>query len=275
MSESEVLYSQKGAVATITLNRPDQLNAITGGMLLKLRAAAARAGDDDSVRAIVLTGAGRGFCAGADMQGLNATASGSGGFSGGGERPQPAEIALNSAEEFDGPNTYFPLIPKPVIGAINGPCAGLGFVIALFTDIRIASDKAVFTTAFSRRGLIAEHGCSWMLPQLVGIANATDLLFSARRVSPQEAERMGLVNRVIEHESFADEVAEYARMLAEEVSPRSLRIMKEQLYASMFQTMQQSLKVANREMALSLRSDDFKEGVAHFLEKRAPQFTGK
>jgi len=166
-------------------------------------------------------------------------------------------------------------VPKPILGAINGACAGLGMVMALYTDIRFASDAAVFTTAFSRRGLIAEHGMSWLLPRIVGMANAADLLYSARRVDAAEALRIGLVNRVFPAASFREEVAAYARMLASEVSPRSLAVMKRELWNSPFQTLAEAIVDANADMATSLRSDDFKEGVAHFLEKRPARFTGR
>ena len=147
--------------------------------------------------------------------------------------------------------------------------------MTLYADLRFASDAAVFTTAFARRGLIAEHGISWLLPRLVGMANAADLLFSARRVGAIEAKEMGLVNRVFPHQSFADEVAAYARMLAREVSPRSLREMKREIWAAQFQTLSQAIDAANADMPGSFVSEDFKEGVAHYLEKRPPAFTGR
>ena len=142
-------------------------------------------------------------------------------------------------------------MPKPFIAAINGPCAGLGFVIALYADIRFASDAAVFTTSFSRRGLIAEHGVSWLLPRLVGIGRAADLLYSSRRVSAVEAAAMGLVNRVIPLDSFHAEVAAYARMLANEVSPRSLREMKREIWNAQFQTLGQAIESADADMGAS------------------------
>ncbi|MFM8939617.1 MAG: enoyl-CoA hydratase-related protein, partial [Phenylobacterium sp.] len=159
--------------------------------------------------------------------------------------------------------------------AINGACAGLGMVMALYTDIRFAADGAVFTTAFSRRGLIAEHGMSWLLPRIVGMANAADLLYSARRVDAAEALRIGLVNRVFPAASFREEVLAYARMLASEVSPRSLAVMKRELWNSPFQTLAEAIVDANADMATSLKSEDFREGVAHFLEKRPARFTGR
>jgi len=162
-----------------------------------------------------------------------------------------------------------------VIAAINGPVVGLGLVIALYCDLRFASDAARFSTAFARRGLIAEYGLAWILPRLVGHANALDLLFSARMVDSAEALRMGLVNQIFPQDSFLAKVNEYARDVAANSSPRSTRIMKRQVYDAMFQTLGEAFDVAEREMLASLQCEDFKEGVAHFLEKRAPAFTGR
>jgi enoyl-CoA hydratase/carnithine racemase len=141
--------------------------------------------------------------------------------------------------------------------------------------MRFASQNAVFMTAFSRRGLIAEHGISWLLPRLVGLANAADLLFSARRVEAREAKEIGLVNRVFAAETFESEVLAYAKMLASEVSPRSLAEMKREIWNAQFQTLGEAIDAADKDMAASFASEDFKEGVAHFVEKRAPAFTGR
>lgn len=270
MAYEDILYEVEAGVATVTLNRPDRLNAWRGVMEGELRQAMRAAADDPKVKVIVLTGAGRGFCAGADMDVLQ-DAMAAGGTGGGGlDAFDPA-----SRPDFRLQYPYFPAVPKPILGAINGACAGLGLVMALYTDIRFASDAAVFTTAFSRRGLIAEHGISWLLPRIIGMANAADLLYSARRVDAAEALRIGLVNRVFPAASFRDDVAAYARMLATEVSPRSLAVMKRELWNSPFQSLSEAIVDANADMALSLKSDDFKEGVAHFLEKRPARFTGR
>ena len=271
MAYSEILYSAEDGVATITLNRPDRLNAWTGTMHTELKAAMRAASDDNAVRVIILTGAGRGFCAGADMNVLqDVQAAGSTG-NGAAEAPFDPAADANFGRQY----SYFPAVPKPIIAAINGPCAGLGMVISLYADMRFASDAAVFSTAFSRRGLIAEHGVSWLLPRLVGMAHAADLLYSARRLSAIEAKEMGLVSRVIPHQSFMDEVAAYARMLASEVSPRSLREMKREIWNAQFQGLGEAIDAANADMGASFVSEDFKEGVAHYLEKRAPAFTGR
>src|SRR4029077_9433655 len=166
-------------------------------------------------------------------------------------------------------------VTKPVIAAINGPVVGLGLVIALYCDLRLASDAARFSTAFAQRGLIAEYGMAWMLPRLVGLANALDLLLSARMIDAAEAMRVGLGNQVFPQDVFLEKAKDYARELASNVSPRSVRVIKRQVYEAMFQTLAEGFEASEREMVASLQCEDFKEGIAHFLEKRAPSFTGK
>ena len=275
MPSQETLYNVADRVATITLNRPDKLNAWTAVMEQEVRAAVEDAERDDNVRVIVLTGAGRGFCAGADMSLLSRVADH-------GLDDSTRERVLRTARRHEGVRpdfrkkySYFPTVGKPVIAAINGPVVGLGLVITLYCDLRWASDAARFSTAFARRGLIAEYGMAWMLPRLVGLPNALDLLFSARMIDAAEALRMGLVNQVFPQDVFSDKVREHARDLASGVSPRSLRVIKRQVYGAMFQTLAEAFELSEREMLASLQSEDFKEGVAHFLEKRAPSFTGR
>jgi enoyl-CoA hydratase/carnithine racemase len=275
MSNPETLYSVADRVATITLNRPDKLNAWTAVMEREVRSAMDSADADENVRVIILTGAGRGFCAGADMSLLSTVAS-----QGLDDRGRAQALASSGTRhaaraDFQRKYSYFPALSKPVIAAINGPVVGLGLVIALYCDLRFASDAAKFSTAFSRRGLVAEYGMAWMLPRLVGLPNALDLLFSARAIDAAEAQRMGLVNQVFPHEQFLHKVGEYAHEVASSVSPRSMRVMKRQVYEAMFQTLEQAVETSEQEMLASLQSEDFKEGVAHFLEKRAPQFKGK
>ena len=276
MSYQDILYGVEDGVAVVTLNRPDRLNAWRAEMEREVRAAMKAAADDEAVRVIVLTGAGRGFCAGADMGGLQSTAaSGRVGGEAASARVRPGPFDPASRSDFQKQYSYFPAVPKPIIAAINGACAGLGLVMALYADIRFASDAAKFTTAFARLGLVAEHGISWLLPRIVGVANAADLLFSARTILAPEAGAMGLVNRVIPHQSFQDEVMAYARMLANEVSPRSQREMKREMWNAQFQGLGEAIDAANADMPGSFVSEDFKEGVAHFVEKRAPAFTGR
>jgi enoyl-CoA hydratase/carnithine racemase len=181
----------------------------------------------------------------------------------------------DAAPDFQKKYSYFPAIGKPVIAAINGPVVGLGLVITLYCDLRLASDASRFSTTFARRGLIAEYGMAWMLPRIIGIANALDLLFSARTIDAAEALRMGLLNRVFPQEAFLQKAQESAQELASTVSPRSLRIIKRQVYEAMSQPLAEAFDISVREMMACFRTQDFKEGVAHFVEKRPPAFTGK
>ena len=268
----EIRYAVDGHVCTITLDRPDKLNAWTRAMEAEVREAMQRAASDDAVRVIVLTGAGRGFCAGADMSLLQSVVEQ-------GSHPLPDNTtAMDGVEtrvDFQRQYSYFPGIPKPIIGAINGPAVGLGLVLALFCDLRFASADAKFGTAFARRGLIAEYGLAWLLPRIVGHANALDVLLSARIFDAQEALRIGLVNQVFAADRFKESVYAYANELANSVSPRSTRVIKRQVYDGMFQTLGGALDLATVEMRASLQCEDFKEGVAHFVEKRPPAFTGR
>ena len=277
MSNQDVIYAVDNRIATITLNRPDRLNAYNDGIARGIPIAMADAVKDPNVRVIVLTGAGRGFCAGADMDLLQGVQQAGGTRE---ERPSADAKVFTSGlgpsldEDFGdmGRFAYFMRAKKPIIAAINGPIAGIGLVMALYADMRFVSDKAVLTTSFAQRGLIAEHGISWLLPRLVGPAHALDILLSARKVSPAEAEKMGLVNKVFAADTFMDNVMAYARVLADTVSPRSMAVMKAQVWKSYFQEFGEALATADAEMPPSFKWPDFKEGVAHFLEKRAPKF---
>src|ERR1700693_285944 len=253
MPTQETLYNIANRVATITLNRPDKLNAWTALMESEVRSHMENAEQDDEVRVIILTGAGRGFCAGADMSLLSAVAEHGLDYRDLDDRGREqvlrdgANLREGKAPDFQKRYSYFPAIGKPVIAAINGPVVGLGLVITLYCDLRFASDTARFSTAFARRGLIAEYGMAWMLPRLVGVLNALDLLFSARMIDAAEALRMGLVNQVYPHDVFAEKVREYASDLASGVSPRSLRVIKRQVYDAMFSSLDEAFEVSERE----------------------------
>jgi len=260
----DVLYEVRDRIAVIRLNRPDSLNAFTAAMGRGLQAAVTAAVADESVRVIVLTGAGRGFCAGADMKLLQQITP-----------DAPVAQKPEASGHYGGRFGYLINAKKPVIAALNGPAAGLGFVLALYADVRFAASEAKFTTSFAQRGLIAEHGVSWLLPRLVGPAHALDLLLSARKIGAAEAERIGLVNRVFAQAAFMDEVMAYARSLADTVSPRSTSVIKAQLWNSPFQDFAAALAVADSEMHRSFASEDFREGVAHYVEKRPAAFKGR
>jgi enoyl-CoA hydratase/carnithine racemase len=256
--EAQILYAVDQGVCTITLNRPDRLNAWTPQMEIGFRAAVERASVDNAVRAVVITGAGRGFCAGADLGG------------GGALRVQPPM----SDDDFDQRYSYLLNVPKALIAAINGAAVGVGLCITLYCDLRYVAQGAKLGTAFARRGLIAEHGSAWMLPRLIGQMNAMDLLLSGRNIDGAEAERMGLA-RLLPTEGFLAAVHAIARDLASLSSPRSIRVIKDQTRAALRQTLAEATHLADREQAASLTSEDFREGVRAFLEKRPPAFTGR
>jgi enoyl-CoA hydratase/carnithine racemase len=271
MNPPELLVDVSDHVATVTLNRPERLNAITPTLSDSLRHAAAELGRDGNVRVIIVTGAGRGFCAGADMALLQNLTQGA---------PLPRTMGSDAVDALAGQElqqryNFLSAVPKPVIACINGAAAGIGFVLALFADIRFASTDATLTTGFARRGLIAEHGSAFGLTRLVGPGHAADLLLSSRKVSGSEAERIGLVNRALPPDELMPFTQRYALELAQSCSPRSLRVIKQQLAALPLQTMAQSFAEADRLMVESLASEDFKEGVAHFVEKRAARFSGR
>lgn len=279
---SEVTSHTANGVATIALNRPEVLNAFTPTMGLALADAMANAHKNPAVRVIVLTGTGRGFCAGADFKVLGEIQA-KGGVAQGASldgKGQGVATAVNFStalgpdvsRHYGGRFGYFMSIEKPVIAAINGAAAGLGFVLMLYADLRLAAQSAQMTTSFAERGLIAEHGLSWLLPRLIGPSQSLDLLLTSRRVAAAEAKSLGLVNAVLPDATFAADVTAYAEDLARRVSPRSLAVMKRQIWKSLFQTFDEALDVANAEMGKSFSSADFKEGVAHWLEKRPAQF---
>ncbi|HSJ99192.1 MAG TPA: enoyl-CoA hydratase [Myxococcota bacterium] len=267
----QILYDVEDPVATITLNRPAQLNAWTNRMAAEVKHALAAAEADPRAVVIVLTGAGRGFCAGADLTQLKSITEGDRSLA------MPADLEAEPGDpemgdSFRGTYTYLLSIRKPVVAAINGPCAGMAVPIACCADLRFASDTAVFTTAFSRRGLIAEWGLAWLLPRLVGPAHALDLLFSARRVDAAEAERIGLVNRVVPGAELAKHVRAWAEDVAAHCSPASLRIMKSQVWRNLTDSLGDAERESVRLMIESFDRPDFREGVVSFLEKRPPKF---
>jgi enoyl-CoA hydratase/carnithine racemase len=271
-SYEQIQYAVSASVATITLNRPDKLNAWTQQMEQEVTSAIRAAAADGSVRVIILTGAGKGFCAGADMSLLSEISQ---------VRSPRAEfltdvdVAGDVRPDFGKKHAWLLSVPKPIIAAINGPAVGLGFIIPLYCDFRLASEKARFSVVFSKRGLVAEYGLAWILPRLVGVGNAIDLMFTSKMVDAQEALRLGLVTRVLPEENFLPAVQQFAREMAATVSPRSLRIMKRQIYTGLLQNLGEAFDLATEEMKASFGTEDFKEGVAHFLEKRAASFTGR
>ena len=275
MKYREILYEVNDGIALVTLNRPDKLNAWTTRMAEEIQDATLAAAADDAARVIVITGAGRGFCSGADMKLLSDMGGGKG--QGATEdpddvpRPRPEDVRRDYTHKY----SYFPAIPKPVIAAINGPVAGIGLVMTLYCDIRIAAEDAKFTSAFVKRGLIAEYGGAWLAERVMGVANALEVFVSGRIFDGAEARRLGLVNLTLPGEGFLAAALAYARDLAANNSPRSMRVIKQQIWESLFQDLDAAVELSMVEMKASIASEDFKEGVKHFLEKRAPRFSGR
>jgi enoyl-CoA hydratase/carnithine racemase len=256
---TEVVHKHvEDGVAVITLNRPERLNAWTAEMEHAYFAMLEQCADAAEVRVIVVTGAGRGFCAGADMHDLKALGDGTLETSGDEQERRPQSFPLS--------------IPKPIVAAINGACAGIGLAQALMCDVRFAAEGAKLTTAFARRGLVAEHGTSWMLPRLIGPARALDLLLSGRVVLAEEAAEIGLVNRVLRPELLLEQTLDYARELSVSCSPASMASMKRQVYADLERGLAAAMEGADELMLASFAAPDFQEGVKSFLERRDPRF---
>jgi enoyl-CoA hydratase/carnithine racemase len=263
MTEKLVLAERRGAVLLVTLNRPDRLNAWTDALEEEYFALLDEAEADPEVRTVVLTGAGRGFCAGADFQNLSRI----GTAELEAELPDPGEYPVRN------PPRERPLsFRKPLIAAINGAVAGLGLVEALYCDIRFCVPQAKITTAFVRRGLIAEYGIAWLLPRLIGQSHALDLLMSGRVILGEEAFRLGLVDCLYEPNDLVDEAVRYAQDLATYCSPTSMSIIKDQVLRAMDCDLPAAIAAANKLMVESFRHPDSAEGVASYLEKRPPAF---
>jgi enoyl-CoA hydratase/carnithine racemase len=266
-----MLLENDGHVATITLNRPAQHNTWNAEMELSLRRLMRVCADDDAVRVIVLTAAGKSFCAGLDMAALQAVM---GGDESAARAPQ-GEGYIPGGGDFERRYSYLLNIPKPVLCGLNGVAAGVGVVLSLYCDVRYASSSAKLAAVFGKRGLVAEHGIAWMLPRLIGLPRAMEWLLSARVMGAAEAQRIGLVAEVFDDALFHESLHERAQSMARDVSPRSTRIIKRQLYEAFSQSLAEATEIAEAEVAASLRTADFKEGVQHFVEKRQARFTGR
>ncbi|HWA66634.1 MAG TPA: enoyl-CoA hydratase-related protein [Mycobacteriales bacterium] len=251
---SLVEYAVEDGVAVITLNRPEALNAWTFDMGVEYLARLDEAAADPAVRVVIITGAGRGFCAGADMAMLKRLIAG--------ELPPAEGVREDFATE--------PAVPKPVIAAINGPCVGLGLARALYCDVRFLQRGTKLSTAFARRGLPAEDGLAWLVPRIVGWSRGLDLLLSARTITDDEALSLGLVTAVVDDALAA--AKSYAREIVFNCSPQSLRWMKAQVWAASGATLQEANAEADELLLQAFKLPDLPESVAAYLEKRPPNF---
>lgn len=260
-AEAVLFDEHDSGVAVLTLNRPERMNAWGGSLAAGFYRCIDRAEADPDVRVIVLTGAGRAFCAGADMGDLDTI----GGAGSGGD----TDVRQLVGER----HPYFVTqLRTPLIAAINGACAGIGLTQALMCDIRFAAAGAKFTTAFARRGLIAEYGISWMLPRIVGWSAAQDLLLSGRTFYAEEAKELGLVKEVVRPEELLPRALAYAEDMARNCAPSSLAVIKRQLYDDALRNVHDTSAAAEKLMHESMQRPDFIEGITAFFEKRQPSF---
>jgi enoyl-CoA hydratase/carnithine racemase len=263
-------YEVSDGIATITLSRPHRLNAWTGRMHTEYRWCVARAEDDTATSVIVVTGEGRAFCAGADAAALEGHIE-KGGYDPGTPGPM-ATPGYGVRPEFDANFAFHFGLTKPVVAAINGPAAGVGLVLACYTDIRFAAAGAKLTAAHGKLGLPAEYGLSWLLPRLVGVARAAELLLSSRIFLAEEAHEMGLVHKVCEPDDVLARATEYARNLAATVAPSSLAETKRQLYADLHRDVASAVTDSEELLNRMTREPDYREGVRAWLEKRTPDW---
>jgi 2-(1,2-epoxy-1,2-dihydrophenyl)acetyl-CoA isomerase len=258
-----IIFTTDGPIATIKLNRPDKLNAFGGPMREEILDVLAKIGADDAVRAVIVTGEGRGFSAGGDIDHLKRLRENN-------DEEGFRQVLANGQRI----TKTMRSLPKPVIAAVNGPCAGAGFSFALGCDIRIASDAATFGASFSRIGLHPDWGGSWFLPKLVGSANACELIFTGSMISAEEAQRIGLVNRVVPHAELMPTALELATTVAKS-APRVVRLAKESIYRSLSSDMESAFTREGEVQMECFYSDDFLEGLTAFKEKRRPRFNGR
>jgi len=258
-----IIFSIAGPIATIKLNRPEKLNAFGGPMRDEILDALDKAAAAGEVRVLVVTGEGRGFSAGGDIHHLKHL------------RDNEDEAGFRSVlAKGQGIARALRAMPKPVIAAVNGPCAGAGFSFALGCDIRIASDRAVFAPSFALIGLHPDWGGSWFLPRLIGSAKACELVFTGAMISAQEAEKIGLVNRVVGHDALMPETMDLAAQMAR--NPRGvLRLAKESIYRNVTSDLEGAFARETEVQVECFYSEDFLEGVTAFIEKRKPQFRGR
>ena len=263
-------YEIEAGVATIALNRPHRMNAWTGRLHTEYRYLLDQANSDNSVQAILVTGRGRGFCVGGDSQALEGHSER--GAYDAGTKPDIAKPGYGVSEEFDASFAYHFGLSKPVIAAINGPAAGVGLALACFADIRFAVPGVKFTTAHGKLNLPAEYGLSWMLPKIVGLGRANDLLLTSRVFTSDEAYQLGFVNQLVDAEELMPRSLEYAHNLIRTVSPNSLRQTRWQIYRDLHRDVATSVNESEALLNTMMGEADYKEGVRAFVEKRPPNW---
>lgn len=263
---ADVELSIEDPVGIIRLNRPEKLNAFTYDTLREIRAAVETCASDRRVVGIVITGTGRGFSAGLDSATLAAVTS----QSQSAQSAQPAEAP--KSEALPGIFSYLLEVPKPIIAAVNGVAAGGGLILALMSDLRIAADTASFTTVFLKRGLIAEHGSSWLLPRMVGVGRALDLLWMSDRIDAATAKEYGLVQQVVPASELVERASDYVRRLAETSAPAAIAETKRLVYAHLGTNYVDALRDADRSQWRFVGAPDAREGAQALIEKRPPRF---
>jgi enoyl-CoA hydratase/carnithine racemase len=257
-------------IGLITLNRPQRMNAWTGRMHTEYRWCLKQLDDDPAVGAIVVTGRGRGFCVGGDAEALSGHAK-KGGYDPGTPKTL-AKPGFGVDDRFDASFAYQFGLTKPILAAMNGPAAGVGLALACFADLRFAAAGARFTTAHGKLNLPAEYGLSWLLPRMLGLTRANELLLSSRAFTAEEALAMGLVNEVLPAGKVLERTLEYAGNLLATVSPNSLRQTRWQIYRDLHDPVDVSVRTSEMLLDRMMKEPDYAEGVSAFLEKRKPDW---
>jgi enoyl-CoA hydratase/carnithine racemase len=273
MELKTILYDVTDGIATITLNRPHRMNAWTGRMHTEYRYQLQQADEDPAVRAIIVTGSGRGFCVGADTRALEGHVE-KGGYDAG--TPEKlAEPGKGVSEKFDASFAYHFGLAKPVVAAVNGPAAGVGLVLACFADIRFGVPGVKYTTAHGKLNFPAEYGLSWLLPRLIGLPRANDLLLTSRIFMSDEAFELGLLNRLVAPEELMQATRAYVQEMITTVSPGSLRETRWQVYKDLHRDVASSVRESEALIDSMSQQKDFSEGVSAFMEKRKPNWSGE
>jgi enoyl-CoA hydratase/carnithine racemase len=270
MAYEQILYDVSDRIATITLNRPDRMNAMPPKMIGEIHDALQEADRDDHVRVVIVTGAGKAFCSGMDMDVLRTPAA----------KVMEESRELNRRDEhlkpdFRGAFSYMLALRKPVIGAINGVCVGVGFTCALYFDIRVAAESARMGILYPRRGLSIEEGASWMLPRLIGLADAIELVVTGRTLTAREALERRLVTHVFPDDQLMAKARELATEIATQCSPVGIAVARRMVYEHMLTDLATAIREDFQELNKLFGGADFREGIKAFMQRRPPNFPGR